>query len=275
MVSELRNPTNPYVMYTGAKVGCTLNQEYTTPYHLQAQWAEYTKLKEIIGQLYQLKKRPLKVFDIGIGFARIPLLLRKVKTWNKIDHYTGIEISPYCIARSRKAIAASRKDRKVQVVRFNALDLLRARKTFGIDYDLVLCTYFTAGNFKPDEIQLRVDKNGRIIKYDASLLNPNEDFVSVFKGAFGLLRKGGKIFLGSVYCDTTLSRRMQEQIYERCGMKVITSSKDIFSATKEGFWSERFNKERIREYLSWISPSHIETVPLDDYNFANAIIINK
>jgi SAM-dependent methyltransferase len=248
-----------------------------TSHHKQAQWAEYTKLKEIIGEAYKAHKRTLRIFDIGIGYARIPVLLSAVDTWEKIARYVGIDISPHCVAQSKRIITSKKIADKLEVIRFDAVDLKTDHgEPFQRDkYNLIVCTYFTAGDFKPKQIQLKTDKKGFIADYDINLLKPNEDFVAVFKGAFDLLEDGGKIVLGSVYCDSDLAREVQERLYRKCEMAVITSQKDLFTATKEGFWSERFNKERIYEYLSWVPRDKIELIPLDDYNFAIMIIVNK
>jgi len=265
------------VMYGSIKARRTLNPKYMTPYHEQAQWTEYTELKEIIGEIYKTLEHPLKIFDIGIGYSRIPVLLSAVDTWKKIARYVGIDISKHCVMQSKEIINSKGIADKVEIILFDAVNLnVEMDAPFLKDrYDLIVCTYFTAGDFKPKQIQLRTGKNGQIINYDLNLLKPNKDFVAVFKGAFDLLSDDGKIVLGSVYCDSELARKVQEKFYRKCGMTVITSHKDPFTATKEGFWSERFSEEKIYEYLSWIACDKIELVPLDDYNFATMVIISK
>jgi len=268
--------SNP-VMYSSREARLTLNPRYMTPHHKQAQWAEYTKLKEIIGEAYKEHKHTLRIFDIGIGYARIPVLLSAVDTWKKISRYVGIDVSPHCVTQSRRIITSKEIADKAEVVQFDAVNLKTDHgEPFRRDkYDLVICTYFTAGDFMPKQIQLETDKKRLIAGYDVDLLKPNEDFVAVFRGAFDLLRDGGKIIIGSVYRDSDLARKIQEEFYRKCKMTVITSQKDLFTATKEGFWSERFNEERIYKYLSWIPRDKIELIPLDDYDFAVMIIVNK
>lgn len=274
MITKLKEePT----MYSSREAQRTLHPRFMTPYHIQAQWAEYSRLKEVIGGVYRTRKRTLRIFDIGIGHARIPNLLSSVETWNKIEKYVGIEVSEQCVTQSRQIIKSKGIADKVEVIAFDALNLKTDRgESFRQNsYDLIVCTYFTAGDFRPDGIQLRTKKNGQIAHYDLSLLKPNENFVAVFKGAFGLLRDGGKIVLGSVYCDNDSARKIQEEFYIKCGMTVITSQKDEFAATKEGFWSERFNQKKIYTYLSWIARAKIEVIALDDYDFAAMIIVSK
>jgi len=265
------------VMYSSKEARRTLDPRYTTPYLKQAQWAELTKLKEIIGETYNEFKRPLTIFDIGIGYSRVPILLSSVPTWDKIKKYVGIDISKLCIAKSKKNIKDKRIASKVKVIQFDAVDLSTpAADILKQDkYELVVCTYLTAGDFKPSEIKLETKKDGAIVDYDINLLKPNKDFVSVFRGAYDLLQDNGRIVIGSVYCDNDLARKAQEDFYKRCGMTVITSSKDPFAATAQGFWSERFDQEKIYNYLSWIRRNKIELIPLDDYNFAIMVIAQK
>jgi tRNA1(Val) A37 N6-methylase TrmN6 len=270
-------PERSYVMYSTKEAERTLRPKYMTPYHIQAQWAEFTKLKEAIGEVYRARNRALSIFDIGIGYARIPTLLRTVDTWNKVSRYVGIDISQHCVTQSKRIVTSKKIEDKVEVLKFDAVHLsTKYDESFRQEkYDLVVCTYFTAGDFKPDQIELQTGKDAQIVDYDINLLKPNQNFVAVFKGAFDLLSDGGKIILGSVYRDNELTRTKQERFYTKCEMTVITSERDPFTATKEGFWSERFSEEKIHDYLSWIPSSKIELVPLDDYDFAIMVIITK
>ena len=58
-------------------------------------------------------------------------------------------------------------------------------------------------------------------------------------------------------------------------MQIITNSQDSFTATKEQFWSQRFTKEKIEAYLSFVKPENIAFTPLDPYNYAMQIRIKK
>lgn len=266
-------------IYDNKRARQTLDPKLMTSYHKQAQWSEFVKLKEIIGETHAFLNRPLSFLDIGVGYARIPLWLSQVATWDKVGKYVGIDNSDFCVAQSRRIVSAKGIDDKVEVLRFDALDLSNDSSsvdTFGKNgFDLAICTYFTGGDFKPDEIELKTDKNGLIVDYDAGALTPNRNFIKVFRGAYGLLRDGGKIVIGSLYHDSDLAKKIQEDFYRRCAMRVITSIKDLFTATLEGFWSERFDENRIHEYLSWASPNKVNVIPLDDYNFALMVTIDK
>jgi SAM-dependent methyltransferase len=271
------NVTHKPVMYQSKEAQRTLDPKFMTPYHKQAQWAEFTELKKVIGEIRNKRKRSLRVFDIGIGTARIPACLSTVATWDKIAKYIGIDISPFCVSQSKRIAKLRGIADKVEVVLFDATHLSAGYTGFlrNGKYDLVICTYFTAGDFQPDEIKLQTKENGSIVDYDVDVLKPNKNFIAVFKGAYELLHEGGKIVIGSVYYDNDLARKIQEDFYRRCKMTVITSSKDPFAATKEGFWSERFDQDKIYSYFPWVPKNKIELIPLDDYNFAFMVVIHK
>jgi SAM-dependent methyltransferase len=263
-------------VYDGREAQRTLQPAFMTPYHKQAQWAELSELKKIIGFTYKLVNRPLVIFDIGIGDARVPLLLSEVATWSKIAKYVGIDISETCLAKAKRNIEKKGIAEKVRVIRFDATKLDSIpQETLEEKYDLVICTYFTGGDFKPDEIKIQTKEGGLIVEYDISALRPNKKFVSVFKGAYRFLAEKGKIVIGSLYWNNDFVRRIQEEFYRKCGMTVITSEKDEFTATKEGFWSERFDVNKIYSYLYWVPKEKIELIPLDDYDFAFMVVVSK
>ena len=266
-----------FVMYRHKMAERTLREEFMTPYVKQAQWAEFTELKRIIEESYQQFNRPLKILDIGVGNARIPVILSEVETWDKIKLYIGIDNSQKLITLSKKIIKERKLGNKVKIIYFDGTKLQQKapNKIFKHKYDLIICTYFTAGDFKPQEIKIAVGKDGLIVKYNQKLLKPNDNFVSVFKGAYNLLNLGGKIILGSVYINNKKTRERQEDFYRKCGMHVISSENDSFVMTKEGFWSQRFTKKIIYDYFSWIKKRNIKIIPLDDYNFAEMVVITK
>lgn len=264
-------------MYKYEKVDRTLDEKYMTPFLRNAQIAEFRELKRIINEIYSENKTPLTMLDIGVGDGRIPVFLSKEKIWDKIKLYIGFDNSKIEIKKCKKVIKKNRIGDKVKVVYFDAVNLNKKARNeiFKHSYDLIICTYFTAGNFKPDEIKIKTGRDGLILPYPKSCLEPNKKFIKIFKGAYKLLKPNGKIVLGSTYIDTDINRKRQEEFYKKCGMTIITSKKDSFTATKEGFWSQRFTEERIYNYFSWIKRKNIKFIPLDDYNFARMVIISK
>lgn len=259
------------------KISRTLNERFMTPFLKHAQLAEFKKLKNIVNQTYLEIKTPLSVLDIGVGNGRIPIFLSKESVWKKIALFVGFDNSRIEIKEAKRIIKQKRLEDKIKIIYFDATNLKKRSKNeiFKHKYDLVICTYFTAGNFKPDEIKIKTDEEGLIAKYPKSVLEPNKKFVKIFKNTYNLLKNKGKIILGTTYIDNNINRTRQEKFYKKCGMTIITSKEDPFTATKEGFWSQKFTKKRIYEYFSWIKKEKIKFIPLDDYNFARMVVISK
>ena len=59
------------------------------------------------------------------------------------------------------------------------------------------------------------------------------------------------------------------------GMTLVTDEAVSFSATREGFWSQRFTKEKIFSYLSFIPPEKFIFTALDTYEYAMQVRIRK
>jgi hypothetical protein len=59
------------------------------------------------------------------------------------------------------------------------------------------------------------------------------------------------------------------------GMTIITDKIDSFTATKEKFWSQRFTKEKLYNYLNFVDPEKITFMPLDTYSYAMQVRIRK
>jgi len=266
-----------FIMYKNIKVDRTLDERYMTPFLKNAQVAEFRELKKIIERVYSKTKKVLNMLDIGVGDGRIPLLLSKEPIWKKINLYVGFDNNKIEFKKAKDAIKKRKIEDKVKIVYFDAINLNKktSNEIFKHKYDLIICTYFTPGNFKPDEIKIKVGKDGLILPYPKNCLEPNKKFVKTFRGAYNLLKNNGKIVLGTTYIDTDINRKRQEEFYRKCGMTVITSKKDSFTATKEGFWSQRFTKKRIYDYFSWVKRKKIKFIKLDNYNFAQMIIISK
>lgn len=248
-----------------------------TPFLKNAQVAEFKELKNIIKKVHSGTKEPLTILDIGVGDGRVPLLLSKEPIWRKINLFVGFDNSKVEFKKAKNAIKKRNIENKVKIVYFDATDLNKkgSNEIFKHKYDLIICTYFTPGNFKPDAIKIETGKDGLIIPYPKNCLEPNKNFVQIFKDSYNLLKDNGKIILGSTYIDTDVNRIRQEEFYKKCGMTVITSKNDSFTATKEGFWSQRFTVNRIYNYFSWLDKAKIKFTPLDNYNFAQMIVISK
>lgn len=64
----------------------------------------------------------------------------------------------------------------------------------------------------------------------------------------------GEIVISACYIDNNRTRLKQEDSYRKMGMTIITNEKDSFTATKEKFWSQRFTREKLLNYLFFIKP---------------------
>jgi len=255
-------------MFSTPEACRTLDPNYMTPYLIQAQKAEFIELIKIINEIFKSKGSPINVFDISVGYARIPVILAEIEEiWKCIGKYVGIDISDACLKIAEKNIRIHNLSDRVNILKFDARDLSQLLKSKQ-RYDLVICTYFTAGDFVPDSYTF----DEKTYLDDSEIKSA---FQRVFKPAFGLVRPLGELVLGSIYIDNATTVARQREFYENCGMTVITRPDDSFAATKEGFWSQRFTEKRIIDYFDWIKPKDIEFVPLDTYDFAAMVVITK
>lgn len=231
---------------------------------LQAQWAEFIELKKVITEIYQRTQSPLHVLDIGIGNARIAKHLSGVKEiWDMIAVYDGTDNAEPCIKISNEVIQELKIDDKVTVYFFDAINLSKWKKK----YDLIITTWFTAGNFYPKDFDFDNYQQGTLD------LSSNQKFEQIFSGAYSLLNPGGELVIGACYIDNDNTRKKQEHFYQKMGMTVITSEKDSFTATKERFWSQRFTEEKLKTYLSFAEADKISFTALDTYDFARQVRI--
>ncbi len=238
-----------------------------TSHLIQAQSAELDALCSI---LLQHAKSNVSILDIGVGDARVPSLLRAVNPlWDRIARYDGVEHSASLVQKAQQHVREQGLEGKVSIISLDANDL----QTIKDRYDFVICTYFTAGNFVPESFSFATDQHGKLS--DVSDVKTNPSFSRVFRSAYDLLLPGGELVLGSVYVDSPETRRRQEEFYEKCGMTVITDESHSFTATKEGFWSERFTPEKIKRYVDWISHDNTQFIPLDLDGFAMLVRIKK
>ena len=241
---------------------------YISEHLLQAQWAEFIELKKVITKLYRQKGSPISILDIGIGNARIPKHLCGVKEiCNMVASYDGTDNAQACVDISNKNIADLHIQNKVAAFFFEASNLNNWNKK----YDMIITTWFTAGNFYPDNFPFDTYSNTA----ERLDLSTNEKFTSIFKNAYNLLNTGGEIVIGACYIDNESTRLKQQESYKKMGMTVITSPADSFTATKEGFWSQRFTKEKLLHYLPFVDGSKVVFNELDTYNYAMQVRIKK
>jgi len=236
----------------------------------QAQLAEMIELKKIIKELSDRKEGPISVLDIGIGNARVPKHLCGIKEiWNKIDRYLGIDHSDKCIELTKEVIKEYSLKDKLEVLKLDGVNLGTLKEKF----DLIICTWFTAGNFYPEDFSFETDSSGKL--KEKVNLDKNEKFTKIFSNAYKLLNSKGEIVLGSVYIDNEATNEKQEDFYKKCGMEIISRPKDSVTVTKNKYWSQRFTKEKIFNYLDFVPKEKISFTPLDIYEYAMLIRIKK
>jgi hypothetical protein len=234
-------------------VQTSFDLSFITEYLQQAQWAELIELKKIITELFNQKKSPIRIFDIGIGNARVPKHLHAIREiWEMIEVYDGIDNAKACVDISNSTARELNNE-------------------WTHKYDLVVCTWFTPGNFYLTGFDFEnYLKDGKRLNLES---NPN--FVKVFEGAYGLLVDGGQLVLGATYIDSDATRIKQEEAYTKMRMQVITDADDSFTATKEGFWSQRFTREKLINYLSFAPAEKISFTHLDTYEYALQVCVKK
>jgi len=249
-------------------VKASFDLNYVSEYLLQAQWAEFIELKKVIHAIAERKNAPVGILDIGIGNARIAKHLSGIKDiWDKVDLYDGTDNAMACVDISNEVIAELGIGDKVSAFFLDAKELDRLNKK----YDMVITTWFTAGNFYPDDFPFD-SYNGSGKRLD---LTTNKKFTAIFTNAYNLLHPGGEIVIGACYKDNNATRLKQEESYQKMGMTVITDEKDSFTATKEQFWSQRFTKEKLFSYLDFIPKDKFTFTDLDTYEYAMQVRIKK
>jgi SAM-dependent methyltransferase len=106
-------------------------------------------------------------------------------------------------------------------------------------YDLVLCLYFTPGNFR---------EPADASSYTDAFLDENPGFVAVFS-RFREAMKEGALLLLTVYKDVPEAEAAQIDFYAHAGQRVVTPEGSRFVATADGFWSVRFTRESLLSNL--------------------------
>ncbi len=235
---------------------------------LQTQWSEFIELKKVITNLYAKNKRPITILDIGIGDGRVVKHLCGIlEIWDSIVLYHGIDNADACIAISNRLIEELNIGNKTKISFLEANQLGSVTEK----YDIVMTTWFTAGNFYPDDFSFATYKeDGKKLS-----LASNSRFETIFSNAYKLLNPNGEIVLGAVYIDNENTRKRQEQFYRKLGMEIITDEKDSFTATREKFWSQRFTKKKLIDYFNFVDADKITFTALDTYKFAMQVSVKK
>jgi len=249
-------------------IKASFDLSYVSEYLIQAQWAEFIELKKAIHEIAERKGVPISILDIGIGNARVAKHLSGIKDiWDKVAFYDGTDNAMACVDISNDVIGELGIANKVTAFFLDAKDLDKWDKK----YDMVITTWFTAGNFYPDDFPFESYK-GSGKRLD---LTTNKKFTSILRNAYNLLNPAGEFVIGACYKDNDATRLKQEESYRKMGMIVITDEKDSFTATKDSFWSQRFTKEKLFSYLDFIPQNKFTFTSLDTYEYAMQVRIRK
>jgi len=188
----------------------SFNDNYLSEDLLQAQWAEFTELKKVIAEVYLKKRSPLTLLDIGIGSARIARHLSAIpEMWKMIEIYEGTDNAIACVKLAQNTAQELQIEDKLKVHLLNAVDLDQLHKK----YDLVICTWFTPGNFYPENFPFN-HYNDSKKRLD---LSKNEKFTQIFSKAYSLLNTEGEIILGACYIDNNNTRKKRRAVLSKNG----------------------------------------------------------
>jgi len=191
-----------------------------------------------------------RIADIGCGNGYHAVMLAEVA-----ELYHGFEISPAIAETARRLWQSEGIDHaKVIVGDVAEVELEEA------SYDLVLCLYFTPGNFR--------EKSDDLSLYTDAYLERNPQFVRVISRFYRALAPCSSMFL-TVYQDVPEAEAAQFDYYEQTGQHVLTPSGSPFVATAEGFWSARWTKARMLSNLDAceIDRDHVEFTELNSISW--------
>lgn len=212
----------------------TLESSYCPELIKQARERQDRMLRE------RLKDGPYKIADIGCGNGYHAVMFAPV-----LHLYHGFEISP-AIAETARLLWQKENMNAAQVFVGDVAEVELEDEL----YDVVLCLYFTPGNFR--------DKSDDLSLYSDAYLNRNPRFIRVISRFYQAMKSGGSMFL-TVYKDIPEAEAAQIDFYENTGQHVVTPPGSRFVATAEGFWSVRWTQDSMLSNLSacGINPSNV------------------
>jgi SAM-dependent methyltransferase len=188
-----------------------------------------------------------KIADIGCGNGYHAVLFAPCSLL-----YHGFEIAP-AMAEAAQALWQKEQINNAQIFLGDVAEA-ELEDEF---YDLVVCLYFTPGNFR--------DKSDDLSLYSDAYLNRNPQFIRVISHFYQALKTGGSMFL-TIYKDVPEAEAAQIDFYEHTEQHVVTPRGSRFVATAEGFWSVRWTQESLFSNLNacGISPDAVVFNDLND-----------
>ena len=179
----------------------------------------------------RLRPGPYKMADIGCGNGYHAVMFAPVSLL-----YHGFEIS-LAIAETARTLWQKEHIDNAQVFVGDAAEI-ELEDEF---YNVVLCLYFTPGNFR--------DQSDDLGLYSDAYLDRNPRFIRVVSRFYHAMHIGGSMFL-TIYKDVPEAEAAQIDFYEHTGQHVVTPPGSRFVATAEGFWSVRWTQDSMLSNLS-------------------------
>ncbi|MCG8436206.1 MAG: class I SAM-dependent methyltransferase [Gammaproteobacteria bacterium] len=211
--------------YQNAAVKRTLESSYCPEPIRQAR----ERQDEILSERFQ--SGSYRIADIGCGNGYHAVMFAPCAAL-----YHGFEISSD-IAETARALW---QKEDINHARIFVGDVLEAHLENEF-YDLVLCLYFTPGNFRDQSTDLSL--------YTDAYLDRNPQFIGMVSRFHAAMKTGGAMFF-TVYKDVPEAEAAQIDFYENTGQHVVTQPGSRFVATAEGFWSARWTQASMLSNLN-------------------------
>jgi SAM-dependent methyltransferase len=203
--------------YNNSVVRKTFDANYQPEFIKDAILKEYAFLD-------QLDWSEKVILDVGCGEGR-----HGIRYAARSARYIGVDLCEEMIKASQKNWG---KIANTSLIQANAAQYQFSKNSV----DRAMSLWFTPGNFRRDDFD--------VANYSMEEINQNPQFIKIVSNMYQALKPNGHILL-TVYKDKKKTREMQKSWYARTGQTVLTKDSDPFVATKEGFWSLRWTKERM------------------------------
>lgn len=175
--------------------------------------------------------KPLRIADIGCGDGYHGSIFGP---GSKLYH--GFEIAPDLLRMTRERW---QKDGLTHAQAFGG-DVAEAKLEDAF-YDLVICMYFTPGNFRDVSTDLSL--------YTDEYLDHNPVFIRIMSRFYQALKSGGLMFL-TVYRDVPETEAAQIDFYTTTGHEPVSPKGSRFVATRDMFWSARWTRDSMVSNLA-------------------------
>ena len=178
----------------------------------------------------RFRGRRLRIADIGSGEGYHGSIFAP-----ECELYHGFEIAPELAAMTRERWQTE----GLSNARVFEGDVAAAELEDDF-YDLVVCMYFTPGNFR--------DVSEDLSLYTDQYLDHNPVFIDIMSRYYRALRPGGDMFL-TVYRDLPEAEAAQIDFYTTTGHPPVSAKGARYVATGDMFWSVRWTEQSMLSNL--------------------------